>query len=149
MKNIKRFPCYFPRDSKNIVKVNTWWLRDEAADAFGSMRNAYQALFPGLKFLITSAGRTHDQQIVLYKQKPGLAARPGNSWHESGCAADLAISIMKAQCGWTQEEFQDFALKFGFHRTVAREPWHFEFHSDAIPRTNAMQKASIKYIGND
>lgn len=148
MQNIKQFPCYYPVDAKRIVKVNTWWLRNEAADAFESMRNAYQALFPKHKFLITSAGRTHDEQIALYKQKPGLAAKPGNSFHESGLAVDCAVTIMKAQAGWTQEQFQDFAIKFGFHRTVEREPWHFSFSSEALPNTRATQKASLIYIGN-
>jgi len=149
MKNIKEFACYYPKTAKVIVRVNTWWLRTEAAEAFELMRNAYQALFPGLKFLINSAGRTHDQQIAIYKEKPGLAAKPGSSWHESGQAVDVSAVIMKAQSGWTQEQFEQFALKYGFHRTVIREPWHWEFHTEKLPRNNKALKEGIAYIGNN
>jgi hypothetical protein len=146
MKNIKQFPCYYPRDAKRIVKVNTWWLREEAAEAFESMRNAYQALFPEHKFLITSAGRTHDQQIALYKQKPGLAAKPGNSFHEAGAACDLAVTFIKAQSGWTQEQLEEFCAKYDFYRTVQREPWHFQHKPE---KGYGSVKTAISYIGNN
>lgn len=148
MEHVKQFSCYFPRSAKVIVKVNTWWLRDEAADSFESMRNAYQALFPGKKFVITDAGRTHNQQVDVYMRKPGLAAKPGFSYHEGGLCVDCDIKRIKLESGWTQEQFESFALKYGFHRTVIREPWHFQMITDALPKNNKALKAAIAYIGN-
>ena len=149
MQNTKTFPAYYPITAKEIVKVKNWWLRIEAADAFESMRNAYQALFPHLKFVITDAGRTHAQQIDVYRRKPGLAAKPGNSWHESGAAVDVDVKRIKRESGWNQDELEAFCEKYNFHRTVAAESWHFEWHTDDFPRNNKTLKEGIRYIDND
>lgn len=139
-------PCYMLSNGR-LVKVTRWWLENEAAAALEAMRNAYQAEHPGEKFVISSAGRTHAEQVRLKHDKPTLAATPGRSYHEAGRAIDVAYSYMIGRVFKSQAALEAFMLRYGFHRTVKREPWHFEFWTDASPRLPVTQ--AIAYIGNN
>lgn len=70
---------------------------------------------------ITSAYRTREQQAALYDAykagRGNLAAPPGRSFHELGLALD-------ARGG---PEWEAAMSRNGWRRTVASEPWHWEF----------------------
>lgn len=63
--------------------------------------------------------RTPQEQANLYSSKPGVAARPGSSYHQEGLAIDLAAALQNPrffnllrQAGWNQ---------------LAGEPWHWSY----------------------
>jgi D-alanyl-D-alanine carboxypeptidase-like protein len=72
--------------------------------------------------LIGSSYRTPEEQAALYKQKPGLAAPPGQSLHQRGLAIDLRTDhplfekMRRAleAAGWRQW-------------SPDTEPWHYSF----------------------
>lgn len=94
------------------------------AKAFRAMAKA--ASKAGIDLRIRSGFRNHAKQQKLYKLylhgSGNLAARPGYSNHESGRALDLVITDFKVY-----EWLRDHASRYGFHRTVSGEPWHWEY----------------------
>jgi hypothetical protein len=79
----------------------------------------------GVRLSLTSGFRTMEEQRYLYNcyqskrcNNGNLAARPGYSNHQNGLALDLSTS------SWLAKN----AGRFGFVRTVSKEPWHYEFH---------------------
>ena len=94
------------------------------AKAFRAMAKAARKV--GVQLGIRSGYRTHAKQKTLYKKyrkgEGNLAARPGFSNHESGRALDLKVTEERTYA-WLQAH----ANEFGFHRTVAGEPWHWEY----------------------
>jgi cell wall-associated NlpC family hydrolase len=87
---------------------------------------AMMAANPNVK--ISSGHRTSAQQAFLYKAKGGhQVARPGNSAHQSGQAADLGPP---SQFGWIAAN----ASKFGLGRPdPGGEPWHVQAMGDPSP----------------
>jgi hypothetical protein len=94
------------------------------AIAFRAMAKA--ASRAGLDLRIRSGFRSLAQQKRLYrayrKGTGNLAARPGYSNHESGRALDIFITDHKVY-----EWLVAHAAKYGFHRTVPGEAWHWEY----------------------
>jgi LAS superfamily LD-carboxypeptidase LdcB len=94
------------------------------AVAFRAMAKA--ASKSGIDLRIRSGFRNHAKQQKLYKAyrhgAGNLAAKPGFSNHESGRALDLYITDYKVY-----EWLSGHASKYGFHRTVSGEPWHWEY----------------------
>ncbi len=94
------------------------------AIAFRAMARA--ASKAGIDLRVRSGFRSYAKQKKLYKKyrqgEGNLAARPGFSNHESGRALDLYITDYKVF-----EWLQNHAEKYGFHRTVPGEPWHWEY----------------------
>jgi D-alanyl-D-alanine carboxypeptidase len=107
-------------------------LRADAAYAFDRLSRAYAARF-GAAPCITDSYRGYEQQLLLYAQKPGLAAVPGTSNHGWGTALDLCGGI-QAFGAATHEWMLDNAPLFGwFHPAWAQaggsrpEAWHWEY----------------------
>ena len=102
------------------------------------MRQAAAA--DGIELTIRSGFRTHEQQARLYRAwragEGNRAARPGRSLHQSGRAIDLAVRdpVVRA---WLETH----ARRFGFHRTVKSEPWHWEYH----PRPRSKPPAARRW----
>jgi LAS superfamily LD-carboxypeptidase LdcB len=94
------------------------------AIAFRAMARA--ASKSGIDLRVRSGFRSFAKQTKLYKAyrkgEGNLAARPGFSNHESGRALDLYVTDYKVF-----EWLQGHASKYGFHRTVPGEPWHWEY----------------------
>jgi LAS superfamily LD-carboxypeptidase LdcB len=93
----------------------------------------------GVRMSISSGFRTMKEQQYFwncYQTKScnhgNLAARFGYSNHQSGSALDLSTSTWLA----------NNAARFGFHRTVGKEPWHYEF-SGADPGGPCSAKAAV------
>jgi len=94
------------------------------AIAFERMRTAAQR--DGVALRINSGFRTMEHQHALYaafrQGRGNLAARPGESNHQSGHALDLNTAT-PGVFPWLQRN----ARRFGFRRTVPSEPWHWEY----------------------
>lgn len=108
-----------------LTAVNGTAVEIRTAAAFRAMAKA--ARKRGVQLSIASGFRSHAEQTKLYKQyrrgRGNLAARPGFSNHQSGRALDIYLRNQKALV-WLEAN----AAKFGFHRTVPGEPWHWEFN---------------------
>jgi hypothetical protein len=95
----------------------------------------------GREVRLNSGFRTFAEQKHLHdghvRGLPGfnLAARPGNSNHQSGIAVDLDVKPGDGNPNyeWLKRE----ATRFGFVRTVPSEPWHWEFRPDAARSARA------------
>jgi chemotaxis protein histidine kinase CheA len=108
------------------------YLRADAAYAFSRMSQAYAATF-GSPICVTSAYRSYEDQVRVYAERPGWAAKPGYSNHGWGTATDLCGGIDRFGSA-THDWMLANAPLFGwFHPAWAEpsgklpEPWHWEF----------------------
>lgn len=101
------------------------------ARAFLTMQAA--AREAGIDLYVYSGFRTNERQAELrqaYLDGHGnKAARPGYSNHQAGTALDLLLDAPET-FAWLEAN----ARRFGFRRTVAKEPWHWEYQP---PRAKA------------
>lgn len=113
-------------------------LHHAAAAAF--QRMSARAREDGVSLWVTSGYRSRQQQRWLYERyRQGLgpkAARPGRSNHQRGLAVDLVVGDVTTP---TYEWLAAHACHFGFRRTVASEPWHWEYRPRTTPRPAAGQ----------
>ncbi len=120
-----------------------YYLTPVAAGAFLAMRQA--ALADGVAFVVNSAFRSSEAQVKIWRERTddpgtpldysddkrnakwdsdGPVARPGTSKHEAGTAVDIdTAGGTNAAFVWLTAN----AGRFGFKRTVAKEPWHWEY----------------------
>ncbi|MBS2013927.1 MAG: M15 family metallopeptidase [Deltaproteobacteria bacterium] len=110
------------RSTIQVITVGGKPVAKPAGHAFLKMQAAAHAA--GIKVSLTSGFRTMAEQEYLYNcyktrrcNNGNLAAKPGYSNHQNGVALDISTSA------WLAKN----AGKFGFVRTVAKEPWHYEF----------------------
>ncbi len=99
----------------------------KTANAYAVMQAA--AANAGVYLKVVSGFRTMAQQQYLYAcyvncncNGCNLAAKPGTSNHQSGEALDLNTREPKVLTWLTAN-----GAKFGFYRTVPKEPWHWEY----------------------
>ena len=105
-----------------------------AATAWTSMVEAAAA--DGVVITPGGSYRTYQTQVDLAEEKGlysqgGLAATPGTSNHGLGLAVDIH-AISPLQSAWLQNN----AYKFGW-KTIAREPWHWQFYGGSTYGENA------------
>jgi len=101
----------------------------------------------GVPMPLKSGFRTYAKQEYLYngyvKKLPhfNLAAKPGFSNHEDGYAYDFAIAGYEGnpRYDWLKKN----APRFGFVRTVNKEPWHWEYRPE-IAATGVYKTARVK-----
>jgi LAS superfamily LD-carboxypeptidase LdcB len=128
---------YGRRIPLSVVEIGWAEVEVKTAAAFLEMQQA--ASDEGVSLTIYSGFRTHESQIALYQRwregRGNLAARPGHSRHQSGQALDLALD--EATYLWLTKR----AREFGFRRTVASEPWHWEFFGKPRVRRGASRTA--------
>ena len=102
------------------------WAEADLATARAFLVMQRAAAEDGLELNVWSGFRTHERQKQLYQAwRAGYgnpAAKPGYSNHQSGRALDLVIRDEQI-AAWLATNAQ----RFGFRRTVANEPWHWEF----------------------
>ncbi|WP_284614373.1 M15 family metallopeptidase [Aquabacterium humicola] len=88
----------------------------------------------GVLVTLNSGFRSYPEQKHLHdgfeRGLPGFntAARPGLSNHQNGIAFDIAVP--GGDGNPTYEWLKKHATRFGFVRTVSKEPWHWEFDVD-------------------
>ena len=91
----------------------------------------------GRLMVINSAYRTIAQQAILYKHSIAkrcgivIAAKPGQSNHQSGLALDLSDAD-----GW-----QMFMRRAGYKRLMPHDPVHFDYQGGGVDLRNAATKA--------
>lgn len=103
-----------------------FFLAAAAAEAFRRMSAAASAA--GASLVVNSAWRSNEDQARMVAERPGYAAPVGYSNHEAGRAVDLDLvddrtGAQRPAAAWLESN----AHRFGFRRTVAREPWHWEY----------------------
>jgi len=101
-------------------------LREDAAEAFRAMHAAAAA--ESVTLVVNSSFRSMEAQERLYAEYQAgtgnLAARPGYSNHQGGIAVDIQTGGTGTKVyAWLDRN----AARYGFKRTVASEPWHWEF----------------------
>lgn len=114
-------------------------LRADAARALERLNDAYKKRF-GCDVGPVGGYRSYEDQVSLYAQKPGLAAKPGTSNHGWGLAADLSGDCDGNGAGinvFGTPEHQWMATNAGGYGWVLPqwaqqggskpEPWHWEF----------------------
>jgi LAS superfamily LD-carboxypeptidase LdcB len=120
-----------------VTDVDGVAIEATTARAFIAMRDA--AADAGVYLQPWSGFRSNEKQAQLYEDwKAGVgnpAAKPGYSNHQSGRALDInLLGVPKATYAWLVKN----AARYGFRRTVASEPWHWEYSS---PRRVASRRA--------
>jgi hypothetical protein len=92
----------------------------------------------GIALELDSAFRSYPEQQVLYDRYHGdpdhPVAVPGSSNHQDGAAYDIDVQTPKLGPFGTPDAWTDAyrwmclnAWRFGFVRTVRKEPWHWEY----------------------
>lgn len=107
-------------------------LRSDAAAAFNKL-SQYHAATVGGPLCVTGSYRSYQEQVSLYRSKPGLAAVPGTSNHGWGQAVDFCGGIEdsgSAAYQWMKAN----AGRFGWIHPSWAEPsgsrpeaWHWEY----------------------
>lgn len=97
-----------------------------AARAFRAMHEA--AARDGVRLSLRDSYRPYSEQVALARRlglysRGGFAATPGKSNHGWGLAVDVDLDASRRALRW----MRDNAARFGFHETVLREPWHWEY----------------------
>lgn len=125
------------------------YLSVPAADAY--LRMCKSAKEDGITLSANTAFRTMEHQTRLFKQyikdladfnnskratKPAPVAQPGRSNHQSGIAVDINRAVgdnlsTKEPDSPTDLWLKENAQLFNFKRTVAVEPWHWEYLPNA------------------
>lgn len=120
-----------------LVEVDGEQVEARTAKAFRAMQAA--AARDGIQLVIRSGFRPHEKQKELYRKyragRGNLAARPGYSNHQSGSALDIIVRD-PATLAWMEEH----GPRFGFHKTVRSEPWHWELLPDERARDVARSR---------
>lgn len=124
--------------ARKIEVVTVGWAEVEVRTAKQFLRMREAAAGDGVALSIRSGYRSRERQAWLYEAwRAGYgnrAARPGYSKHEDGKALDIEL-YDPAVRPWLEKH----ARRFGFKRTVAREPWHWELVR--VPRSRARKPA--------
>lgn len=107
-------------------------MRPAAARGLNALKAAYEQDL-GKQLCITDTYRPYHEQVIVARQSPGLAAKPGRSKHGLGLAVDLCGGVENFG---TREHLwmKQHAPLFGFfHPAWAEptgsmpEPWHWEY----------------------
>jgi hypothetical protein len=107
-------------------------VRAEVCTAQAFFKMAAAARRDGVLLQVNSGFRTDKEQREVYqlyvRGRGPLAARPGNSNHQSGHALDLDTRAPRVH-RWLSRH----AFRYGFRRTIASERWHYEHWDIADP----------------
>jgi D-alanyl-D-alanine carboxypeptidase len=119
------------RIAVKVVTVDWADVEVRTAKALLAMRDAAAA--DGISIRVRSGFRNHEHQAWLYdawrKGWGNKAARPGHSVHQSGQALDLELDE-PATFAWLEAN----AARWGFRRTVRKEPWHWEYNKRYVKK---------------
>lgn len=126
----------------NGANAGDCWVAEAIVDDTQAWFDAAKA--DGLQWSINASYRTMRQQQNL--QSTGLAAKPGLSMHQCGCAIDIQPILDNTSFHSSTPEGQEVLARlevigqqYGWERPYADEPWHFEYRkwtpSDAEPNT--------------
>jgi D-alanyl-D-alanine carboxypeptidase len=129
---------------RTIQVVTLGWTDVEVRTARAFLAMAAAAAEDGIELWIRSGFRSQEEQRMFYQAyRAGWgnrAARPGHSNHQSGTALDLYLG------DGTFEWLEANGRRFGFKRTVAGEPWHWEYTK---PPPRAKRRARRRIADRD
>ena len=99
------------------------------------------------------ATRTFAQQADLYRKhiRGGpLAAKPGNSWHNYGCACDI-VFIVNGKAKWSAKYYTGIIrkhfVKYNLENVIKNDSGHFqpvEFRAKGFESAWRIKKFAIK-----
>jgi len=125
---------YIGEDPPEIIDgkivTNSQWMEKNAADAYLEMRG--KAAEDGVALTPNEGFRTNERQDFLHAKTPELAAKPGESNHQSGTAIDIKIGeggkkSEQKRIEWLKEN----AAEYGFiPDELGRKPpetWHWTY----------------------
>lgn len=111
------------------------WLAPEAAASYARMRD------DGMPAGITSAGRTYDEQLALWRKQGHL----GLAWHPDDPRArhmqGLALDLPEPARSWCARH----GGAHGWWRPFAHEPWHFEYRATHDQHRNRKDDDMAKF----
>lgn len=82
----------------------------------------------GAPIVVTDSYRSFAQQLALSRQKPGLAAPPGSSYHERGLAIDVDGDAYGGYDSPAYRQVVEVLERLGWVRfDPVAEPWHFSW----------------------
>lgn len=125
-----------------------------AVDSFSAIRKRVTEKF-GTKLLIMSAYRSNDEQAEIYKQdSEGVAAKAGESEHETGLGIDVYVKYYAGN-GFLKSEAGQYVNKycgdFGFiirypllkekETGFSYEPWHIRYVG--LPHSRIIAEKSV------
>ena len=156
-----------PNDwSPALTEVNGSFMQLAAAEAFARLRD-YVYTETETNILITSAYRSPEEQLTEYEKRgEEIAARPGESEHETGLALDVCVkwygsmSFLKTRAG---RLVNNECARFGFiirypqgkemETGFAYEPWHLRYvgapHAEIIMRHGLTLEAYFSMLSPD
>lgn len=117
----------------------------------------------GSSLYITSAARTHDEQIEMKEERPDVAADPGESEHESGLAVDVCTdgfsgsAFLKSEAGQFVHEYgwrYGFIIRYPAGKSgvtgIPFEAWHLRYvghpHAYIIRQNNLSLEEYIESL---
>ena len=144
-----------------LVAFGDWQMTDETREAFERLRVRVEAE-TGERLLIRSAYRSRDEQRTeLNAEGESVAARPGESEHETGLALDLCVrgyggqAFLKTAAGRLVNRScaeEGFVIRYPIGRAQVTgfgfEPWHVRYVGSV--HAGAMQEGRLtleEYIG--
>ena len=124
-----------PYSSEIAKRINTLHpsCRERFANALIDLTNDEKLIEAGITLTVTSATRTiaKQKQLYDYYSKRGTpVAYPGNSWHNYGCACDIAIFVNGVAKGKTSGYYKgfprDYFAKYNINNPFRRDYIHFQ-----------------------
>lgn len=137
------------------AKVNTLHpkIRERFANAIRDVQNDPEVLAMNGTARYSFATRSFAQQADLYrKHRRGgpLAAKPGNSWHNYGCACDV-VFIVNGKAKWSAKYYTGIIrkhfVKYNLENVIDNDSGHFqpvEFRAKGFESAWRIKKFAIK-----
>ena len=152
---INKKHCFSPLSwaPSDLVSVNGYYMRSQAASAMQSMMSA--ANNAGVGFSLSSAYRSYSDQVATYNNwvavngsqaaADTVSARAGYSEHQTGLAADLKVGSCALECFADSAQYKWLtknAAKYGFIQRYptgltsitgySPEAWHWRYVGVAV-----------------
>jgi len=137
--------------SPALIEVNGFFMQASTGEAYSRLRD-YVFSETKTPLLLTSAYRSPEEQLAEYEKRgDAIAARPGESEHETGLALDVCVkwygsmSFLKTRAGrLVNDECERFGFIIRYPQGkeeitgFAYEPWHLRYvgapHAEIIMR---------------
>ena len=122
-------------------------IRERFANAIRDVQNDPEVLAMNGTARYSFATRSFAQQANLrrkYERGGPLAAKPGNSWHNYGCACDI-VFIVNGKAKWSAKYYTGIIrkhfVKYNLENVIKNDSGHFH---DAVP-----EKCSRRIVPHD
>lgn len=127
-------------------------LRERFANAIRDVQNDPEVLAMKGTAFYSYALRSYEEQAILrrkYEAGGPLAAKPGNSWHNYGCACDV-VFVINGKAKWDEKFYtgliRDHFAKYDLENTIRGDSGHFqpvEFRARGIQSAWRIKKDAV------